>query len=195
MPVADLFVGRTGDLEAVRRLVANERGVTVEGPAGIGKTRLIREVVGLLEPDTQFQVERVPATAASQPIPLGALAGHLIGVPPASDDIVRVQQALIERAHGAILLIVADDAHLLDDVSAVAIHQLAVAGKARVLASVRQGAQTSSAVEVLAGSGLSERFVLPPLDEPAVAQMIADRLGGPVDALLAHSAWVASRGN
>ena len=190
-----MFVGRAGDLEVVRRLVANGRGVIVEGPAGIGKTRLIREVVVPLEPDPQFHVERVPATAASQPIPLGALAGHLIGVPPAADDIARVQQALMDRARGATLVIVADDAHLLDDVSAVAIHQLAVAGKARVLASVRHGAPTSTAVEALADTGLSERFVLPPLDEPSVAQMITDRLGGPVDALLAHSAWVASRGN
>ena len=195
MPGGDVLVGRAGDLEAVRRLVANGRGVIVEGPAGIGKTRLIREVVVRLEPDPQFHVERVPATAASQPIPLGALAGHLIGVPPAADDIARVQQALMDRACGAILVIVADDAHLLDDVSAVAIHQLAVAGKARVLASVRKGAPTSSAVEALADTGMSERLVLPPLDEPLVAQMITDRLGGPVDAVLAHSAWVASRGN
>jgi len=43
--VASSFVGRGGELKAVARLVAQERLVSVVGPGGCGKTRLVTEAV------------------------------------------------------------------------------------------------------------------------------------------------------
>jgi predicted ATPase/DNA-binding CsgD family transcriptional regulator len=43
--VASSFVGRSGELRAVARLVAQERLVSVVGPGGCGKTRLVSEAV------------------------------------------------------------------------------------------------------------------------------------------------------
>ncbi|MFI9759315.1 BTAD domain-containing putative transcriptional regulator [Streptomyces sp. NPDC051963] len=44
------FVGRRGDLEGLGRLAAGERLVTVVGPGGVGKTRLVSEAGLLLQP-------------------------------------------------------------------------------------------------------------------------------------------------
>lgn len=44
-PPADELVGRDRDLDAVRRLLADHRLVTVTGPGGVGKTRLARALV------------------------------------------------------------------------------------------------------------------------------------------------------
>ncbi|MDT7644707.1 MAG: ATPase domain, partial [Pseudonocardiales bacterium] len=43
--VASSFVGRGGELSAVERLVGRERLVSVVGPGGSGKTRLVSEAV------------------------------------------------------------------------------------------------------------------------------------------------------
>jgi len=43
--VASSFVGGGGELKAVTRLVTQERLVSVVGPGGCGKTRLVTEAV------------------------------------------------------------------------------------------------------------------------------------------------------
>jgi DNA-binding CsgD family transcriptional regulator len=188
------LIGRTAEVEHIVRLLDGGHGVVVEGPAGIGKTSVLREVVRRLEGDGRYSIVQVSATQASQPIPLGALAGHLVGAPPRADDLARVQEAIIERANGALLLIAVDDGHLLDDYSAVAVHQLVLTAGARVLASARSGEPASSAFAALVEKGSSLRMVLEPLDEGAVADLVTAQLGGPVDARLAREAWAASRG-
>ena len=188
------LLGRSTTVARIIDLLDNGKGVVVEGPAGVGKTSVIREVTLRLQRDSEFSIVGVSATLASQPIPLGALAGQLVGASPGADDLARVQEALIRRANGADLLIAVDDGHLLDDVSAVAIHQLVVSGHARVLASAREGAASSAAFSALADEGSSIRLVLDPLDETEVADMVTALLAGPIDARLARAAWAATRG-
>jgi DNA-binding CsgD family transcriptional regulator len=188
------LIGRSGEADTVRRWILSGASVAVEGPAGIGKTRLLHEVQSLLA-GTPFHVESVAVTEASQSIPLGALARYLVGALPGAEGIARVQEALVERAHGSPLVIVVDDAHLLDDHSAVAMHQLVASEQALVLISLRVGAPVSSAVEALTSAGLSEWLRLRPLDEISVTTLAESTLGGPVDSRLAKDLWVASRGN
>lgn len=188
------LIGRDADIDHIVGLLAGSRAVLLEGPAGIGKTSVLGEVVRRLEDDQQFSIIPVAATLASQPIPLGALAGLLVGAPPGADDLARVQETLMQRSGGATLLIVLDDGHHLDDFSTVAIQQLVAAGRARVLASVREDAALSDAFEALVGPDRAARMALGPLDEPSVSEMVAAQLGGPVDTRLARDAWSASRG-
>jgi DNA-binding CsgD family transcriptional regulator len=188
------LIGRSREADTVRRWILSGASVAVEGPAGIGKTRLLQEVQSLLA-GSRFHVESVAVTEASRSIPLGALARYLVGALPGAVGIAQVQEALVERAHGSPLVIVVDDAHLLDDHSAVAIHQLAASAQAAFLISVRVGAPMSSAVEALTSAGLSERLLLRPLDEISVTSLAEDILGGPVGSRLAKDLWVASRGN
>ncbi len=186
------LVGRTDELKSLTATITGGFGVTVEGPAGMGKTSLIRQAATELA--DQFALVPVSATQASQAIPLGALSGHLIDAPAAADDLTRVQEALLGQAMGRPLLVVVDDGHLLDDYSAVAIHQLAVTGKALVLATAREDHRASSAFESLVGQGLSERLVLTPLDHAGVEAMMTAQLRGPIYAPLVQDAWLASRG-
>ena len=195
MAVQTSIIGRDADVERILGLLADGRGVVLEGPAGIGKTSVLGEVVRQLGEGRRFSIVPVAATLASQPIPLGALAVYLAGAAPGADDLARVQEALIQRSGGATLLVVVDDGHLLDGYSAVAIQQLVMAGHAQVLASVREGAQTSDAFEALAGKDRSVRVILNPLGEQDVSEVVAAQLEGPVDARLARDAWSASRGN
>ncbi len=194
MDVRGTVIGRQADVGRILDWLGHGRGVVVEGPAGIGKTAVLRQAVRQLGDDGGFSVVPVSATVASRPIPLGALAGHLAGAPPGADGLARVQEALIERSGGSTLLLVVDDGHLLDDYSAVAIHQLVETGRALVLASARSGEPASSAFAALVDRGSAERMVLGPLDEQAVGELVAARLEGPVDARLAHAAWAVSHG-
>jgi DNA-binding CsgD family transcriptional regulator len=188
------FIGRTREIDDVFATVTGGHGVTVEGPAGIGKTSLVRRAASVLSEDPRFTAIPVSATKASQAIPLGALAGHLVGAPPKADDLARVQEALLKRSGEAKLLIVVDDGYLLDDFSAIAIHQLAVAGRALVLATTREATPASTAFDALLNEGLSERLVLRALDEHTVASIASAILGGPVDTHLSRTLWAASQG-
>ena len=79
------LVGRAGELDGVVRCLLAGRGVTVDGPPGVGKTRLIGEAAALLAARSDVHLVSVAATAASQPVPLGALATQLVGAPPGAD--------------------------------------------------------------------------------------------------------------
>ncbi len=188
------FIGRTGEIDDVLATVAGGHGVTIEGPAGIGKTSLVRGGAAVLSGNPHFTLVPVSATSASQAIPLGALAGHLVGTLPRADDLARVQEALLARAGETKLLIVVDDGYLLDDLSAIVIHQLAVADRALVLATTRETAPASTAFDALVNEGLSERLVLGPLDQPSVASIASAILGGPIDTHLSRTLWAASQG-
>ena len=121
--------------------------------------------------------------------------GVLVNRSPGADDLARVQESLIQRSGGLTLLVMVDDGHLLDDYSALAIQQLVVAGRAQMLASVREGALASDPFEAIVGQDRSVRVPLGPLGEPDVSELVAAELGGPVDARLARDAWSASQGN
>ena len=72
------FVGRAADAERVRRLVRENRLVTLKGPPGAGKTRLAMEVArGLLEdfPDGVWMVEL--ASKIDKDVVPGAIAEAL----------------------------------------------------------------------------------------------------------------------
>jgi DNA-binding CsgD family transcriptional regulator len=189
------LIGRSAIVERIVGLLDGGRGVVVEGPAGIGKTSVLREAVRLVEGGGNYSIVRVSATLASQPIPLGALAGHLVGAPPRADDLARVEEAIIDRAGGADILIAIDDGHLLDDYSAVAIHQLVANARARVLASARSGAPASTAFAALVDTESCLRLTLDPLSEAMVNSMVTAQLHGPIDTRLAREAWAASQGN
>jgi hypothetical protein len=115
------LIGRGAEYSEVRTLLGGGRGVVVAGPPGVGKTRLLDEVIGALNSD-DWHVERVVGTPAISKLPLAAFA---FIEEPVSMDLDRFPMAfgsahrsLVERANGRRLLLVIDDAHCLDDVSA-----------------------------------------------------------------------------
>lgn len=205
MPQTWPLVGRSGELRLLKGLLAKSgtRGMIVGGPAGVGKTRLVHEGVRQAA-GADVEAVHLTATRASAVLPFGAIAPLL---PPQSwaaasgggVDTVgmlrQVSRALEQRTAGRRLVLVVDDAHHLDDGSAVLIHQLVAEGTATLLATLRSGVRAPEPVVALWKDGLVDRLDLDGLDGEALGDLLAQALAGPVDpaAVVRLAAW--SRGN
>src|SRR5581483_4484689 len=184
------LVGRAAELHRLRGLITTEGvfGVVIAGAAGVGKTRLALEALHHAEASGLFTV-RVTATRAAASLPLGALAGVLPaghhgeggGVDDRADLLRRSAAALVERAGSRRLLLLVDDAHLLDDASATLVQQLAGLHGAFVMVTVRTGEAAPEPVTALWKDGLVERLELAGLDARCIGELLETTLDGPVD--------------
>jgi hypothetical protein len=113
------FEGRAAQLAAIRSALSTG-GAVVAGPAGVGKSRLAAEAVA-----GASDLVRVLATAAASDIPLGAMT-HLLPPHPPEGNVIRWAA---DALPGEDLLLLVDDAHLLDSVSAALMLHLVVSGR------------------------------------------------------------------
>ncbi|MEV4020522.1 LuxR C-terminal-related transcriptional regulator [Nonomuraea angiospora] len=179
------FAGRETQLATIRSAV-EAGGAVVAGPAGAGKSRLAAEVLS-----GTGDVARILATAAASDIPLGALA-HLLPAQPPHGNVIRWAADALGRER---LVLMVDDAHLLDPVSAVLVHHLVTGGRARVLATTRSGERAPDAVTALWKDDLLPRLDLAPLTLREAGLVLAGALGGQVEAPTVRRLWRASDGN
>ncbi|BBX15347.1 ATPase AAA [Mycolicibacterium duvalii] len=124
MPLPVRWVTAPGEpaLAQVGTALRAGTGAALIGPVGVGKTTLAEHVVERVAPDFG-RVDWVRATVTRAPVPFAAFA-HLFAVPE-SGSTAAVLRAARERLGDARLLVV-DDAHLLDPLSAALVYQLAV---------------------------------------------------------------------
>jgi predicted ATPase len=194
------LVGRDAELHFVLEAVrgADRTGVVVAGAMGVGKTRLAREAAAALR--TDFAVEWTAATPASASIPFGPLAHLLPDLDVSSpDDRLRLLRGitakLTERAGGAPLALVVDDAQWFDAGAAALVHQLVVSRAGRVLLTVRTGEQAADPIVSLWKDGLVERLELQPLSALELDTLVVSVLDRPVDRSTLGRFWALSRGN
>lgn len=137
-----------------------------------------------------------PATAG---VPLGAFVPMLPDLPRAAYPdraLHEAYHAFLALAGGAPLLVM-DDGHALDELSALLVHQLASAGGVPVLVTARSGEPLPEPVADLWKDGALVRIELGPLDEAGVEALLAGplpasgRLGELVQARLAAVAGPA----
>ena len=88
-----------------------------------------------------------------------------------------------------------DDAHLLDQLSATLLHQLALDGSVRIVATVRSGETVPDAITSLWKDGYLQRLHLTPFTKDECVGLIEQALGGRVEGLSADLMWEASGGN
>jgi len=165
------------------------------GAAGVGKTRLAREVLATAQRRGAL-VRWAVATASARALPLGAFAATLgvVGADPAR--LVRqASEALLAGAGRAGVVVGVDDAHLLDELSAVLVHQLVLRRVASVVLTLRSGESAPDAVTALWKDGHLPRLELAPLSPAETATLVEARLGGPVDSAAARRLWSLTRGN
>ncbi len=109
-------------------------GVAIVGPAGIGKSRLAREAMRLAA-EAGATVRFASGTSSGKSIPLGAFAEW--ADPHQGSALHAVSTAidgLTSTTRGKRVVVVVDDAHQLDDVSAFLLHQLVTRRLATVVA-------------------------------------------------------------
>ena len=106
-----------------------------------------------------------------------------------------LRRALEQRADGRPIVLLVDDAHLLDDASALLVHQLAAAGVVQVIATQRTGALAPEPIVRLVHDRLVERLELEPLGRDgtvALAELIA---GEALDPTAHDRIWELTAGN
>ena len=160
------LTGRAEELEVIADAFCPDKpyaGVVIAGSAGVGKTRLAREAMALAA-KRGWAVHWIAGTVAAQSIPLGAFAqwaDRLEGNPLLL--VGSVIAKVTASPNGAPVLVVVDDARLLDDLSAFVLHQLVLRRAATVIATLRTGAPAPDAVTALWKDGHLERLDLQPL--------------------------------
>src|SRR5690625_2834103 len=142
-------------------------GAVVLGPDGCGKSTLARlaaEDRARRHPATR--IRWVIGTPTERTVPFGALS-HLVRI----DDIgkpaalLRAARASLAGDDGDELLLVVDDAHQLDILSATLVYQLALTGASRMIVTGRADADAPQPVAALWGDALLDRIDIPAPDE------------------------------
>ncbi|WNG91819.1 LuxR C-terminal-related transcriptional regulator [Mycobacterium sp. ITM-2016-00318] len=194
----DLLTGRDSELGTIRRALSgagNHCGVVIYGAAGVGKTRLAREVLTRAQAAGE-RTNWITGTESARPLPLGAFTGSIIEAASHSmPDIGRLINSFVAHQRQGKVLIGVDDAHLLDGLSAHVVHQLAQTRGPRLIVTVRTGEAEPDAVTALWKDGLLARLDLAPLSETGTRSLIETTLDGPVDARSAQRFRKLTGGN
>ena len=148
------LVGRVAELTRVTAAMDGESGgVLFAGPAGVGKTRLAFECLGV-GAGRGYRTAHVRANRSSATIPYGAFAALL---PPATSresetrgDLLRYfAEAILDDPDGRPLLLLVDDAQDLDDASAALLLHLVLHGGVFPVVTLRAGEPAPESVVML----------------------------------------------
>lgn len=170
-------------------------GVAIVGSAGVGKSRLTLEAAAAAA-NAGATVRWATGTHSARTIPLGAFSEWTTGVGENALQLVTaVIGALTSVADSERVVIAVDDAHLLDDLSAFVVHQLALRRGATVIVSIRRGEPVPDAVTALWKDRHLRLLELQPLSHHESDMLLERGLRGPVDAECSRRMWELTRGN
>ncbi|MFI6366718.1 BTAD domain-containing putative transcriptional regulator [Nocardia sp. NPDC050630] len=177
------FVGKDGDIAAVRELIAAHRLTTLTGPGGSGKTRLALETARTLLddlPDGAWLVE-LASVGASGDVAQSALAAlglrdALLGAAPNAEPMDRLVAALRERET---LLILDNCEHVIDAAAAFAHRLLGECQRLRILATSREqlGITGEALWQVVPLTLPAENADPSEIQSCAAVQLLRDRAG------------------
>jgi DNA-binding CsgD family transcriptional regulator len=170
-------------------------GILVSGPAGVGKSRIVRE--GLSAVATRgFEPRWAVGTMSARKLPLGAFTPW---TGAASTDRLQLVRGVIESVtaapSGTTVVLGVDDVHLLDELSTFVLHQIVQREAAKVVLTVREGERVPTEIYEIWRGGQFDRLDLQPLSADDVGSLLAAALGGPVDPDAATRLWKLTRGN
>jgi DNA-binding NarL/FixJ family response regulator len=190
------IVGRDDELRQALAALEDDaqfHGVALVGESGVGKSTLARALADTLE-SGGATVRHVLGTHTGSTVPLGAFYRSVtVDAPQEPAAMLAAAHQTLEREEH--LVVVVDDAQLLDPLSSTLVHQLAASGSARLIVTIRSGDRVRDAVTVL----LKERLLLSLRIEAftreqteALARAV---LGGVVDTRLINELHGRTAGN
>lgn len=177
------FVGRRDELSAIADALADPAcpGAVLVGPSGVGKTTLARHALRTAEA-SGFATAAILATQAAATIPLGAvepIVGDELGA--GSLALLRSARARVRSlAGGGPFVLLVDDAHLLDNMSATLVHQLAGDDNVFVIATLTSGTVAPDPMTALWKDSGAWRVDVSPLDLAGTEELMTAILGGSV---------------
>ncbi|HUH67520.1 MAG TPA: LuxR C-terminal-related transcriptional regulator [Mycobacterium sp.] len=126
---------------------AEFNGVALVGDSGVGKSTLARALATKVE-SSGLTVRYVLGTQTGCTVPLGAFYRSV------TVDAPREPAAMLATAHKTLeqeenLVVMVDDAQLLDPLSSTLVYQLAASGSARLIVTIRSGSNVPDAVTAL----------------------------------------------
>ncbi|MBH0778123.1 LuxR C-terminal-related transcriptional regulator [Nocardia bovistercoris] len=187
------IIERATEFAAIRSALAGRDyvGAVVTGDAGVGKTTLARQATATVGGTIRW----VAGTESARGIPLGVFA-HMVSVYTAARDpvtfIAAAREALLADGHTVIGV---DDAHLLDQLSATLLLQLATDRAARIVVTVRSGVAVPDAVTSLWKDSHLVRVDLSPFSRSQSVALVESVLGGHLEGFTADLMWESSGGN
>src|SRR5581483_4006100 len=192
------LVGRVDELDLISRQRSQDScAVVIAGAAGVGKTRLARELLAQAE-NGGSRTRWVQATRSAATVPMAAFAGVL-------DESIHADEPLelMRRSTEAMrslggrdgLVLAVDDAHALDPSSAALVLELATAGAAFVLATIRSGEPCPDAITSLWKDAGASRLDLAPLSREETDRLVEEIVDGSVEQSARRWIYETSLGN
>ncbi|MEQ4302587.1 LuxR C-terminal-related transcriptional regulator [Plantactinospora sp. B6F1] len=206
LPGPDMLplIGRDRELAVVTRAVfgGGRCGALIAGTPGVGKTRLAQEVASGTEAAGHRMLVARPAAGSSR-LPLSGLAGLLPAPTGALPPDAAAPVGLVERGlhvlrgltRGTRTVLLVDDLHQLDEISAIVIHQLVAERALTLLATVRAEAAVPGPLTALWKDHGVVRVDLDALTAAETDRLIGAALGGPVEGRTLRQLRAATGGN
>jgi len=190
------FVAREHELARVAAMLDDHAapGVVIAGAAGVGKSRFTRELFDRVSCAPLL----VRATLAASTNPFGAFAPYLPADLESTPEALRLWRAvavIVERApSNGRLVVVVDDAHLLDPAGGALVLQLALDPRVFVVVVLRSGHDAGDLLLDLWKDRLP-RVDLGDFDLAESTQLLEEALGGQVEQSAARALYDTSGGN
>jgi hypothetical protein len=189
------FVGRAEQLNVLRQAVLSRLPglVMITGEPGIGRSALLTRALDSADRERNLLVRLEP----SGELPFAALRRSFPGIQPTATP-TDAAQAIAYRSEGRHLVLAADDAHLMDYATLLALREVRRDGRALLLVTSphdRGPAATPDPLECLRCEFGFQQLVLRPLSTGEVAAVLADALGGPAEPATVEALHAATGGN
>jgi DNA-binding CsgD family transcriptional regulator len=180
------FVGRSGALDVLSRVwrIGSDAGILLEGPAGVGKTRLADALLAQIAETDDITVVRCVASVASQHVSFGAISHWLPdgGAELPTSHPGKVLAQVRQSTGGRRVVVMVDDIVFLDEPSVTLFASLLALGELFLIGTRRDEQPIPPAVDSLMRSFDLQRFVVQPLDNEALAVAAEAVLGRRLDA-------------
>ena len=175
------FVGRVGELQRALEALETDspyRGVVLIGEGGVGKSALARSLADTLA-STGLRQRFILGTETARAVPLAAFL-RWVPVPEPHEPAVLLAAAHHALADEQDLLMVVDDAHLLDPLSALVIHQVATSGDTKMIVTIRSGDAIPDVVTALWKERHLLRIDIEPFTRAQTGELVSAVLDGVV---------------